>query len=312
MSDASKPHPRIADAMPGNWVDRSLPDAARPYARLARLDRPIGWWLLLIPCWWGLALAQIASGGGAPDIAHALAFLIGAIVMRGAGCTFNDIVDRNIDARVARTQSRPLPSGDISLSRAVAFLAAQSLVGLAVLLQFNWTTVWLGAASLAVVAIYPFMKRITYWPQAVLGLAFNWGALLGWTAAAGELAAASIALYLGGIAWTLAYDTIYAHQDKEDDALIGLKSTALKFGAQSHAWLIGFFAAALIFIDAAIMLAGGGLIAHMGVIAAALHALWQVSRFEADNAARCLCLFRSNREFGLVLVIALVLDSLFA
>ena len=309
MNDASKP---VADAPPDNWVDRLLPEFSRPYGRLARFDRPIGWWLLLLPCWWGLALARIAAGGGLPDLRPALLFLAGAIVMRGAGCTLNDIIDRDFDAAVARTRSRPIPSGQVSVARALAFLAAQCLIGLVILLQFNWFTVALGAASLAIVAVYPLMKRITYWPQAVLGLAFNWGALMGWSAVTGSLAAPPLLLYLGGIAWTLAYDTIYAHQDKEDDVLIGVKSTALKFGANTRVWLIGFFAAALILIAVAIQLAGGGWIAHMGVAAAALQALWQVSRFEADDASRCLTLFRSNRDFGLIIVIALLLDSLIA
>ncbi len=310
MSDASKPHMQVADAPPDNWVDRLLPEALRPYARLARLDRPIGWWLLLLPCWWGLALAQIAAGGGLPDLRYAPLFLAGAIVMRGAGCTLNDIVDRNFDTQVERTRSRPIASGQVNVAWAFAFLAAQCLVGLIILLQFNGFTVALGVASLAIVAAYPFMKRITYWPQAVLGLAFNWGALVGWSAVTGGLAVAPLLLYLGGIAWTLAYDTIYAHQDKEDDVLIGVKSTALKFGANTRVWLIGFFVAALILIAAAIRLAGGGMIAHMGVAAAALQALWQVRRFEADDASRCLALFRSNRNFGLIIVIALLLDSL--
>ncbi len=310
MSDASKQPMRVADAPPDNWVDRFLPEAFRPYARLARLDRPIGWWLLLLPCWWGLALAQIAAGGGLPDLRYALLFLAGAVVMRGAGCTLNDIVDRNFDALVARTRSRPIPSGQVSVARALAFLVAQCLIGLVVLLQFNRFTVALAAASLAIVAVYPFMKRVTHWPQAVLGLAFNWGALVGWSAVTGALAAPPVLLYLGGIAWTLAYDTIYAHQDKEDDTLIGVKSTALKFGANTQAWLIGFFALAVALIDAAIWLAGGGLIAHMGAAGAGLHGLWQVWRFEADDASRCLSLFRSNRNFGLIIVIALLLDSL--
>ena len=312
MSDASKQHVPVADAPPDNWAERFLPQASRPYARLARLDRPIGWWLLLLPCWWGLALAQIAGGGGMPDMRYALLFLAGAIVMRGAGCTLNDIVDRNFDAQVARTRSRPIASGQVGVAQAAAFLAAQCLIGLLILLQFNHHTVMIGIASLAIAAVYPFMKRITYWPQAVLGLAFNWGALVAWSAVTGSLAAAPVLLYCGGIAWTLAYDTIYAHQDKEDDVLIGVKSTALKFGANTQPWLIGFFGLALVLVDAAIQLAGGGAIAHMGVAGAGLHALWQIKRFAADDAAGCLALFRSNRDFGLILVAALLLDSLIA
>jgi 4-hydroxybenzoate polyprenyltransferase len=313
MSETSIPGTedrRVADALPGHWADRILPVSFRPYARLMRLERPIGWWLLLLPCWWGLALGQIARGGGVPDLWFAALFVIGAIVMRGAGCTLNDIADRDFDGRVERTKLRPIPSGQVSVRNAFVFLAALSLIGLLVLLQFNWFTVVTGAASLAIVAVYPFMKRITYWPQAVLGLAFNWGALVGWTSLHGGLSAAPLLLYGGGVAWTLAYDTIYAHQDKEDDAVIGLKSTALKFGANSLPWLGFFFATALALIDAAVWLAGGSIIAHMGVAAAAMHAAWQLARFEPDNSTRCLELFRSNRIFGLIITMAFLLDSL--
>ena len=309
-SPVESPDARVADALPGHWADRALPKPLRPYARLMRLERPIGWWLLLIPCWWGLALGQIAWGGGLPSLWFAALFLAGAIVMRGAGCTLNDIADRNFDGRVERTRLRPIPAGQVSLTRAFAFLILLCLLGLAVLLQFNWFTVFTGAASLIIVAVYPFMKRITYWPQAVLGLAFNWGALVGWTAVLGSLALAPLLLYAGGVAWTLAYDTIYAHQDKEDDLLIGLKSTALRFGDSTVWWLGLFFFLALALIDAAIWLAGGSLIAHMGVVAAAMHAAWQLARFDHANSARCLELFRSNRIFGLIITIGLLLDSL--
>jgi 4-hydroxybenzoate polyprenyltransferase len=310
MSDVSRQDRRVADALPGHWADRLLPVAARPYARLMRLERPIGWWLLLLPCWWGLALGQIALGGGLPNPAYALLFLLGAIVMRGAGCTLNDIVDRNFDGRVERTRLRPLPSRAVSVRQAAAFLAVMCLAGLAILLQFNAFTVATGAASLAVVAVYPFMKRITHWPQAVLGLAFNWGALVGWTALNGSLAAAPVLLYAGGVFWTLAYDTIYAHQDKEDDAAIGLGSTALRLGERTRPWLAGFFVLALACVDAAIWLAGGGILAHLGVAGAALHAAWQLARFDGANPALCLELFRSNRIFGLIITLALLLDSL--
>jgi len=314
MSDASRPASapdrRVADALPDHWADRVLPLSLRPYARLMRLERPIGWWLLLLPCWWGLALGQIAWGGGLPSPWYALLFLVGAIVMRGAGCTLNDIADRNFDGRVERTRLRPIPSGQVSIPQAFAFLVLLCLAGLAVLLQFNWFTVFVGAASLVVVAVYPFMKRITYWPQAVLGLAFNWGALVGWTAVHGALSPAALLLYAGGVSWTLAYDTIYAHQDKEDDALIGLKSTALRFGDASIWWLALFFFLSLALIDAAVWLAGGSIIAHVGVAAAAMHAAWQLARFDAANATRCLELFRSNRIFGLIIASGLILDSL--
>jgi 4-hydroxybenzoate polyprenyltransferase len=300
---------RIADAPADNWVDRLLPPALHPYARLARLHAPIGWWLLLIPCWWGLVLAQMADGGGLPNLWYAVLFLIGAIVMRGAGCTLNDIADRDFDAQVARTRLRPIPSGQISVKAALVFLVVQCLAGLLVLLQFNIFTILLGAASLIIVAIYPFMKRVTYWPQLFLGLAFNWGALVGWSAVHASLSIVPILLYVGGIFWTLAYDTIYAHQDKEDDALIGVKSTALKFGHASIYWISLFFAAALILIDAAIWLAGGGLIAHIGVAGAALHAAWQISLLDIDDSARCWMLFLSNRQFGLIVLAGLLIDG---
>ncbi|MBC8037784.1 MAG: 4-hydroxybenzoate octaprenyltransferase [Rhizobiales bacterium] len=310
MGDASKQDIPVADALRGHWADHYLPHALRPYARLARLERPIGWWLLLLPCWWGMLLAQIAEGGSRPNLWYGALFLIGAIVMRGAGCTLNDIIDREIDAKVARTRSRPIPSGQVSVGQAVVFLIAQCIAGLLVLVQFNRFTILLGISSLAFAAIYPFMKRLTYWPQLFLGLAFNWGALVGWSAIHGSLSWPPVLLYLGGVCWTLAYDTIYAHQDKEDDILIGIKSTALKFGDASLPWLTLFFAGSLLLIDLALWLAGSSFIAHMGVAGAALHAAWQLWRFRADDPARCLEIFRSNRIFGLIIVASLLLDLL--
>ena len=300
----------IADAGRDNWVERLLPHAFQPYVQLMRLDRPIGWWLLLLPCWWGLFLAQIAQGGGLPNLWFAFLFLLGAIIMRGAGCTLNDIIDRKFDALVARTRSRPIPSGRVSVKQAFVFLVGQCLLGLVILLQFNLFTIVLSSASLLIVTIYPFMKRITYWPQLVLGFAFNWGALVGWSAVQGSLAWPPLTLYLGGIFWTLGYDTIYAHQDKEDDVLIGVKSTALRFGESTRGWLIGFFVLALLSIDAALWLAGASYISHMGVALAALHAAWQIKRFEVNNSARCLHLFKSNREFGLIIAGFLFLDCI--
>ena len=310
MTEASHPHARVADALPDHWADRVLPPWARPYARLMRLERPIGWWLLLLPAWWGLSLGQIAAGGGLPNLWSAALLLVGAIIMRGAGCTINDIVDRHFDGQVERTRLRPIPAGQVSVGQALAFLVLLCLLGLVILLQFNWVTVVTGAASLVIVAIYPFMKRVTYWPQAVLGLAFNWGALVGWDSIHGGLSLAPLLLYAGGISWTLAYDTIYAHQDKEDDALIGVKSTALKFGDRSIWWLALFFALAIGLIDAAVWVAGGSLISHVGIAAAAMQAAWQLARFDATNSARCLDLFRSNRNFGLIITLGLFLDCL--
>ncbi len=302
MSEASQ----IVDAVKGSWVDH-LPEAMRPYAQLMRLDRPIGWWLLLLPCWWGLVLAQIGAGVGIPNLKYAALFLAGAIVMRGAGCTLNDIVDRVIDGKVERTRARPIPSGRVTVQSAAIFLALQLLLGLLIVLQFNGFTVVTAIASLAIVAIYPFMKRITYWPQVVLGMAFNWGALLGWTAIHGAFSWAALSLYLGGISWTMAYDTIYAHQDKEDDVLIGVKSTALKFGAATPQWLTFFFAAALVLIDLALWLVSAPLPAHVGIAGAALHATWQVVRFKDDDPALCLKLFRANRFFGLIILAGLLI-----
>src|SRR5687768_1212095 len=282
----------VADAVPLHWADWLMPPALRPYTRLARLERPAGWWLLVLPGWWAVCLAQLSEGGGPPNVELLLLFLIGAIVMRGAGCTLNDIVDRDFDAKVARTKSRPLPSGQVSVRAAVLFLAGLLAIGFLILLQLNELSIALGAASLGLVAIYPFMKRLTYWPQLFLGLAFNWGALLGFAAVSGRIPAAALSLYAGGVFWTLAYDTIYAHQDKEDDALIGIKSTALKLGRETRPWVAAFFLVALAFIDLAGILAGVSIIFHLAVVAAALHAAWQTSRLDIDDSENCLRLFR--------------------
>jgi 4-hydroxybenzoate polyprenyltransferase len=300
---------QIVDAQAGHWVQR-LPAPMRPYAQLMRLDRPIGWWLLLLPCWWGLTLAQIAAGGGLPDLKFAVLFLVGAIIMRGAGCTLNDIVDRKIDSAVERTRARPIASGQVSVRAAFIFLVLQSLAGLLILLQFNWLTIETAIASLVIVAIYPFMKRVTYWPQIVLGLAFNWGALLGWTAIHDNFSYAAVSLYLGGVFWTLAYDTIYAHQDKDDDALIGVKSTALKLGAATPAWLVVFFSSSLILIDLSLWLVAAPLPTHIGVAGAALHATWQILRFDGNDPTLCLKLFRANRMLGLLVLFGLLIGSI--
>ena len=300
----------VADAVRGNWVDRHLPDAWKPYARMARLDRPIGWWLLLWPCWWSAALAGDAGGRAWPDPWHLVLFLIGAIVMRGAGCTYNDIVDRDIDAQVARTRSRPIPSGQVSVRQAKLFLAVQALIGLAVLLQFNRFAILLGIASLATVAIYPFLKRVTDWPQLGLGIAFSWGALMGWAAAFGGLALAPVLLYAGGIAWTIGYDTIYAHQDKEDDALVGVGSTARLFGARTKPYLSAFYVTATLLFAGAFAAAGVGIAAFLGLAAGALHLAWQVATLRADDPDNCLKLFRSNRDYGWIVFAGLLADGL--
>lgn len=309
MKQVLKDQP-VADALPLHWADRLLPQGLRPYARLARLERPIGWWLLALPGWWSISLAQVSKGGGVPELRLLGLFLAGAIIMRGAGCTLNDIVDRDFDAQVMRTRSRPIPSGQVSVRAALLFLVALLGMGLTVLLQLNDLSIALGAASLVLVAIYPFMKRLTYWPQLFLGLAFNWGALLGFTAVSGQITLAAISLYLGGVSWTLAYDTIYAHQDKEDDALIGVKSTALKLGAATRPWVAAFFLSALAMIDLAGILAGASVIFHLAVAAAAVHAAWQLSQLDTDDPDNCLRLFRSNREFGLIIFAGALLASL--
>jgi 4-hydroxybenzoate polyprenyltransferase len=298
----------VADAT-GNWVDSLAPVWSRPYLRLARLDRPIGSWLLLLPCWWSSALAAIAGHQAAPSFLHIALFFVGAFAMRGAGCTWNDIVDRDLDASVERTRSRPIPSGQVTVGQALAFLVLQALVGLVVLISFNAFTIALGITSLAIVAIYPFMKRITYWPQIVLGLAFSWGALMGWAAAFGRLDAPAVLLYAGSIAWVIGYDTIYAHQDREDDALIGIKSTALLFGDRTKPMLSLFYALAVILIGIAGFLAGAGPIFAIGLVAFAAHLAWQVVRLDIGDPDLCLALFKSDRDAGLILFAGLLLDA---
>jgi 4-hydroxybenzoate polyprenyltransferase len=300
---------QVADAT-GNWVDTHAPLWSRPYLRLARLDRPIGSWLLLLPCWWSAALAA----GLARDVSRLplilALFLVGAFVMRGAGCTWNDITDRDLDAKVERTRSRPIPAGQVGVRQALAFLVAQALIGLAILLQFNRFAIATGIASLAIVAVYPFMKRITWWPQVVLGLAFSWGALMGFAVIFGWIGLPALFLYAGSIAWVIGYDTIYAHQDTEDDALIGVKSTARLFGARTHRALILFYSLAVVLIGAALALAGAGVSAWIGLAAFAGHLGWQVARLRIDDPALCLRVFKSNRDAGLLLFAGLLVDAL--
>jgi 4-hydroxybenzoate polyprenyltransferase len=278
--------------------------------RLARLDRPIGSWLLLMPCWWSVGLAGMRVEQF-PSLWHIVLFFIGAFAMRGAGCTWNDLVDRNLDGLVERTRSRPIPSGQVTVAEATAFMLLQALAGFLVLIQFNRFTVITGLCSLLVVAIYPFMKRITYWPQIVLGLAFSYGALLGWPAAFGRLDWPAIVLYAGSISWVIGYDTIYAHQDREDDLLIGIKSTALLFGEKTRSMLASFYAGAVVLIGAAGLMAGGGLIFVLGLIAFAAHLTWQVLRLDINDSAHCLKLFKSNRDAGLILLAAMLLEAVF-
>jgi 4-hydroxybenzoate polyprenyltransferase len=304
MSDAA----RVADAT-GNWVDTRAPSWSRPYLRLSRLDRPIGSWLLLMPCWWSAALAAGIAHDLTPLPLNIALFFVGAFVMRGAGCTWNDITDRDLDAMVERTRSRPIPAGQVSVKQALVFLAVQALIGLAVLLQFNRFAVLTGIASLVIVAVYPFMKRITWWPQIVLGLAFSWGALMGFAATFGRIDLTALVLYAGSIAWVIGYDTIYAHQDAEDDALIGIKSTARLFGARTHQALMVFYGLAVVLIGVALVLAGASYPAWIGLAAFAVHLCWQISRLEIGDPALCLRIFKSNRDAGLLLFAGLLADA---
>lgn len=301
---------RVADAVRGSWVDTLAPSAWRPYLRLARADRPIGSWLLLLPCWWSAAFAAIAAGQPLPNLWHMLLFAIGAVAMRGAGCTYNDLVDRDIDAMVDRTRSRPLPSGQVTAGQAKLFLIAQVVVGALVLLALAKPFAWgLGIASLAIVAVYPFMKRITSWPQSVLGLAFSWGALMGWAAAFGRLDWPPVLLYAASILWVIGYDTIYAHQDREDDAIVGVKSTALLFGENTPVILSLIYAAAVFLFAAALWALGGSILAYCGLAAFALHLAWQVARLDIADPDLCLRLFKSNRDAGLIFLAGLMAEA---
>lgn len=297
-----------SDIERGNWVDRTLPASARPYARLARLDRPIGSWLLLLPGWWALAF----TGAPWPNWLFVVLFAVGALLMRSAGCVINDLTDREYDAKVARTADRPLASGQVSVIAALVYIAILLAAALVVLLQFNAVAVAVGAASLALVVAYPWCKRFTHWPQAFLGLTFNWGALLGWTATRGTLEWPALLLYAAGFFWTLGYDTIYAHQDNEDDALIGVKSTALLFGETSQLWILGFYAITVALLAATGIAAQMGVIYYAGLGLAALHLAWQATRVDTADAKDCKAKFNSNRDFGLLLFAAIVADNVIA
>jgi 4-hydroxybenzoate polyprenyltransferase len=305
VSDAAA---RVADST-GNWVDTRAPRWSRPYLRLARYDRPIGSWLLLLPCWWSAALAAFVARDISRLPLDLALFFVGAFVMRGAGCTWNDITDRDLDAKVERTRSRPIPAGQVSVPQAMVFLIAQALTGLAVLLQFNRFAIATGIASLIIVAVYPFMKRITWWPQIVLGLAFSWGALMGFAVTLGRFDATAIVLYAGSIAWVIGYDTIYAHQDAEDDALIGVKSTARLFGERTHQALMLFYGVAVLLIGVALARAGSGFAAWIGLAAFAVHLAWQIRRLRVGDPALCLRVFKSNRDAGLLLFAGLLIDA---
>jgi 4-hydroxybenzoate polyprenyltransferase len=288
-------------------VLRLTPTAALPFVQLARLDRPIGWQLLLAPCWQSAALAGLGRGG--PNLVHLALFLVGAIAMRGAGSTYNDILDRKLDAGVERTRGRPLPSGRVSVRAAAIFLVFQALIGVAVLLCFNRFAIFVGLSSLVIVAVYPLMKRVTAWPQAVLGLAFSWGALMGWAALDGALAAAAFLLYVSAFCWTIGYDTIYALQDARDDAIVGIKSTARLFGFHVRRGVGLFYLGAALFAQAALWAGGGHIIAEMGLCLYALHLAWQLRRIDGATPQIALRLFRSNRDAGLILFAGLALDG---
>lgn len=308
--------PAVADAATGNWVDLYAPVASRPYLRLSRADRPIGTWLLLIPCLWGIALAAMESGFKSWDLWLVVSCAAGAFLMRGAGCTWNDIADRDIDGAVARTKSRPLPSGAVTVRGALIWMAVQALIAAAILFSYNWLSIGLGVASLGLVAIYPFAKRFTWWPQVFLGLAFNWGAVLAYAAHTGRVDWSTLVIYAAGITWTLYYDTIYAHQDKEDDALIGVKSTARLFGTNSRAWLWGFIGATVVLMTLAVGLALRGQsngpalsLGLAGVTVFGWHMRLQMRRLNVDDAASCLTAFRANRDAGLLAALFLAMAA---
>lgn len=299
---------QVADAVKGNWVDTHAPEWSRGYLRLSRADRPIGTWLLLIPCWWGLMLAMLSDGRASwYDLWIAVGCAIGAFLMRGAGCTWNDFTDRDFDGSVERTRSRPIPSGQVSARGALVWMCIQAILAFGILLTFPPMAIWLGILSLLPVCVYPFAKRFTWWPQVFLGIAFNWGALLAWTAHTGSLGAPAVVLYLAGIAWTLFYDTIYAHQDTEDDALIGIKSTARLFGENSPRWLArflvltcGLMLIAVVFALQAQVSLLALMIAIAGPWAMGWHLLYQLRHFKPDETERLMILFRSNRDAGLI------------
>lgn len=301
---------RVSDAPKNNLVDRFAPERARPFLRMARIDRPIGWWLLLLPCWWSAALAAVSVNRFGPDPVHLLLLLVGAVAMRGAGSVWNDIVDRDLDGRVERTRSRPIPSGAVTVKQAAAFMALLCLIGLLVLLSFNRFAIVVGLCSLLPVVIYPFMKRFTNLPQLVLGLAFAWGALMGWAALRGDLAAPAYLLYAAAIVWTFGYDTIYAMQDIEDDEIVGIGSTARLFGAQVRAGVAAAYWLTLVLLALALWLTPAGLLSWAGLVAFAAHLVWQVVALRRDDPALALRLFRSNRDAGLLLFGGIALDSL--
>ncbi len=306
-----KPAKTVTTDMPADhWVERYVPAPVRPYFKLARIDRPIGTWLLLLPAWWSIILASPGLPDASGTVTFFVLFGVGAVIMRGAGCTFNDIVDRDFDAQVARTRTRPVASGAISVPRATIFLILQLGAGLGILLSFNRFTLALGAASLALVFTYPFMKRITYWPQAFLGITFNWGALLGFAAVTGTLGAEALALYAGGFFWTLGYDTIYAHQDKEDDVRLGVKSSALRLGEKTRPYLFAFYGVAIAWLALAGYLAALAWPYYAGLALGLAQLFWQAGKVDLDSSGDCLVKFGSNRNFGWIVLAGLIAAQL--
>ena len=312
------PDGQVSDATENNWVDKRAPLWSRPYLRLSRADRPIGTWLLLLPCWWGLALAILYDQSPRlEDLWIALGCAMGAWLMRGAGCTWNDFTDRDFDGQVERTRSRPLPSGQVTPKQALIWMCLQALLAFLILLTFNRSAILLGILALIPVAIYPFAKRFTWWPQVFLGIAFNWGALLAWTAHTGQLQLPALLLYAAGIAWTLYYDTIYAHQDAEDDALIGIKSTALLFGENTAIWLRRFLVATVSLMGLAVIYAAlpeasvlALMLALCGPWAMGWHMAWQLRGFDVEDSRKLLQLFRVNRDTGAIPLILFVIALL--
>ncbi len=308
---------RVADATDGNWVDRFSPASAQPYLRLSRADRPVGFWTLIIPSWWGLFAAAAATGWRGFDWWILIAVVLGAMLMRGAGCTWNDLTDREIDARVERTRSRPLPSGQVTVKNAMIWMGIQVLLAFLILLTFNSTAIWLGVASVLLVAIYPFGKRFTWWPQFILGLNLNWGVLVAWAAHTGDITLAPLFLYFGGVAWTIFYDTIYAHQDIEDDTLIGVKSTARLFGRETPSWLRLFMMVTVLMMTVGVILALGPTgnplalaIGLVGVWGMGLHMSWLMATLDIDSPESCLTRFRALTQTGMILVVALAVTVL--
>lgn len=299
-----------SDIPKNGWVDRFIPKHFRPYVRLARLDRPIGTWLLLFPCWWSITVAWTNWDVFGEIIYLMAAFGIGAIIMRGAGCTYNDIMDRDFDAKVARTKDRPLPSAQLKIEKAILFLITLLLFGSLILLTFNSFAIYFGVASLILVFSYPLMKRITFWPQLFLGFTFNWGAFLGWAAVRGQIDQPAIFLYIGGVFWTLGYDTIYAHQDRKDDIVAGVKSTARRLGLGSKPWLFGFYTGAVSLFTLAGITAKLSWPFYLGLFLGAIQLFWQVHKVEINNPKDCLTKFKSNRLFSWIFLVGIVLAQI--